>query len=122
MRLLICVDRKTINDFLENHDCPTAYSGYEQLVDVIFLGYEYFGRLSQSLKTVYYDTARIYGTTRQCLERNLRTLTAGWAKRHGFQKLFTFVPTNAQMIARIIEKLYKSQRRDNFSAYDILLA
>jgi hypothetical protein len=116
------MDKKVIDRFLENYDCPTSYNGYEQLVDIVLVGWEYFGRLPQNLKTVYHDVAKAHDTTRLCLERNLNTLIKVWTKRQKFQKLFSVLPTNAELIARIIEQLRKKKQRDEYSVYDILFA
>jgi hypothetical protein len=49
-------------------------------------------------------------------------LVKAWAKTAEFQKIFTSLPTNAELVIKIIEQINKEKRREEYSIYDILLA
>lgn len=111
-----------IISFLEKYTCPTHYNGYAELVELLLAASGYLEDASKNLKTIYYDTAKKHGTTRLCLERNLRTLIVAWSKKPAFKKLFDKMPTNSAFITRLVHLCYADRTPEEYTAYDLLLA
>jgi hypothetical protein len=116
------LDKNTVHNLLKDYGCPSGYSGYAQLLDLIIIASGYSRNVKRNLKTIYHDATKLHATTRLCIERNLRTLVTAWSKKSKFRELFDEPPTNAELIVLLIDLLHYNELPEHRTIYDLLLA
>lgn len=98
---------------------PTHITGYSYLCTAVELAVNMMSRFGVKAHILYSETARIYGTTESCVERNIRyCIEEAWSHPDSrtLHDLFRFCgnnrrPTNMEFICRTANMIILTKKR-----------
>ena len=92
-----------VGGWLLEHGCPTNTKGFSHLKDCIVLAINNPTE-AQSVQKFLYDSIAVReNTTKQCVDRNIRTVLDMWWPKLSQYPYFMEEPTNKELILRLTE-------------------